>query len=391
MGAVAWPLSRHKAAPVALRERYRPARLGLQRHESGRLGYLPALYRAAMLAIEGSPGERVMSQEPKPVPAGFSEQQLHTLFELISDGIWDWHANSGYVYRNPGWYAMLGYESHSLANTVLTWESVIHPEDYPRVMAHFEAYINQRNERYRIEYRCRCQDGSYLWIEDSGHIIARNEDGSVARMLGAHRNIDAGKRLVIELQQKNQSLETLVAERTRELSWVNQQLQRQLDENLELAERDALTRTANRYRLEKTLQQECERARRFRQPLSLIVMDVDDFKPINDCHGHARGDAALVEVVECVRRCLRPQDLLARWGGDEFVAVLPQTPVEEALEISGAIRQAMEAVEPIGDCRLTMSFGVVRWQDDEDQHDLLARADRALYRAKAAGKNTIFE
>lgn len=332
-----------------------------------------------------------MSQEPKPVPAGFSEQQLHTLFELISDGIWDWHANSGYVYRNPGWYAMLGYESHSMANTVLTWESVIHPEDYPRVMAHFEAYINQRNERYRIEYRCRCQDGSYLWIEDSGHIIARNEDGSVARMLGAHRNIDAGKRLVIELQQKNQSLETLVAERTRELSWVNQQLQRQLEENLELAERDALTRTANRYRLEKTLQQECERARRFRQPLSLIVMDVDDFKPINDRHGHARGDAALVEVVECIRGCLRPQDLLARWGGDEFVAVLPQTPVEQALEISGAIRQAMEAVEPIGDCRLTMSFGVVRWQDDEDQHDLLARADQALYRAKAAGKNTIFE
>lgn len=332
-----------------------------------------------------------MSQQSRPIPAGFSEQQLHTLFDLISDGIWDWDANSGYVYRNPGWYAMLGYESHSMANTVLTWESVIHPEDYPRVMAHFEAYINQRNERYRIEYRCRCQDGSYLWIEDSGHIIARNEDGSVARMLGAHRNIDAGKRLVIELQQRNQSLETQVAERTRELSWVNQQLQRQLDENLELAERDALTRTANRYRLEKTLRQECERARRFRQPLSLIVMDVDDFKPINDRYGHARGDAALVEAVERVRACLRKQDLLARWGGDEFVAVLPQTPVEQAVELATQIRQALDDMEPIGDCRLSMSFGVVRWQDDEDQHGLLARADQALYRAKAAGKNTIFE
>ncbi|MDR0207525.1 MAG: diguanylate cyclase [Pseudomonas putida] len=332
-----------------------------------------------------------MSQQSGPVPAGFSEQQLHTLFDLISDGIWDWDANTGYVYRNPGWYAMLGYQTHSLANTVLTWESVIHPEDYPRVMAHFEAYINQRNERYRIEYRCRCQDGSYLWIEDSGHIIARNEDGSVARMLGAHRNIDAGKRLVIELQQKNQSLEALVAERTRELSWVNQQLQRQLDENLELAERDALTRTANRYRLEKTLHQECERARRFRQPLALIVMDIDDFKPINDRYGHARGDAALVEAVERIRPCLRPQDLLARWGGDEFVAVLPQTSVEQALALAAQIRQAMEDVEPIGDCRLTMSYGVVRWEDDEDQHDLLARADQALYRAKAAGKNTIFE
>jgi diguanylate cyclase (GGDEF)-like protein/PAS domain S-box-containing protein len=332
-----------------------------------------------------------MSQAIKPIPAGFTEQQLHTLFDLISDGIWDWDANSGYVYRNPGWYSMLGYASHTMANTVLTWEGVIHPQDYPRVMAHFEAYINQRNERYRIEYRCRCQDGSYLWIEDSGHIIARNPDGSVARMLGAHRNIDAGKRLVAELEQRNQSLETLIAERTRELSWVNQQLQRQLDENRELAERDALTRVANRYRLEKTLQQECERARRFREPLALIAMDLDDFKPINDRHGHAQGDAALIEVSERIQGRLRDQDLLARWGGDEFVVVLPQTTLEGARDIASGIQQAVADIALVGDCQLTMSYGVVQWQEGEDQRDLLARADKAMYQAKAAGKNVIAE
>lgn len=328
-----------------------------------------------------------MSQETRPVPAGFSEQQLRTLFDLISDGIWDWNANTGYVYRNPGWYAMLGYPSHSMANSVLTWESVIHPEDYPRVMAHFEAYINQRNEHYQVEYRCRCQDGSYLWIEDSGYIIAHNEDGSVARMLGAHRNIDANKRLVAQLQQRNQSLESQVAERTRELSWVNQQLQRQLDENRELAERDALTRIANRYRLEKALQLECERAQRFRQPLSLIAMDLDDFKPINDRYGHAHGDAALLRVVDVLRACLREQDLLARWGGDEFVIVLPQESLGEALEVAARLRQAMAQIEPVGDCRLTMSYGVVQREEGEDQHALLARADKALYRAKGSGKN----
>ena len=330
-----------------------------------------------------------MNHETRPAPGSFSEQQLHTLFELISDGIWDWNANTGYVYRNPGWYAMLGYASHSMANSVLTWESVIHPEDYPRVMAHFEAYINQRNERYLIEYRCRCQDGNYIWIEDSGYIIGQNADGSVARMLGAHRNIDAGKRLVAQLEQKNQSLECQVAERTRELSWVNQQLQRQLEENLELAERDALTRIANRYRLEKSLQTECERAQRFRQPLSLIAMDMDDFKPINDRYGHARGDAALVLVADNLRTCLRELDVLARWGGDEFVIVLPQAALGEALEVAAGLRQVMEQLEPVGDCRLTLSYGVVQWQEGEDQHALLARADKALYRAKAAGKNAI--
>ncbi|MFV3406146.1 diguanylate cyclase domain-containing protein [Pseudomonas sp. NY15463] len=332
-----------------------------------------------------------MSEVTKPVPTGFTEQQLHTLFELVSDGIWDWNANTGYVYRNPGWYAMLGYPSHSLDNSVFTWENLIHPEDYPRVMAHFEAYLDHRSERYRIEYRCRCQDGSYLWIEDSGHIIAHNPDGSVARMLGAHRNIDAGKRLVAELELRNKSLESLVAERTQELSWVNQQLQRQLDENRMLAERDPLTRTANRYHLENTLQQACERARRFREPLALIVMDLDDFKPINDVHGHARGDAVLIEVTERVRQCLREHDLLARWGGDEFVVVLPCTSLADAREAAQRIRQALATLESVGDCRLSMSYGVVQWRAGESQQGLLARADQALYRAKAAGKNTVAE
>ncbi|MCW2267504.1 diguanylate cyclase [Pseudomonas sp. MYb187] len=335
-----------------------------------------------------------MSQEPAApkVPSiAFEREQLQTLLDLISDGIWDWNANTGYVYRNPGWYKMLGYASHSLDNSVFTWESVIHPDDYSRVMAHFEAYITQRAEQYRVEYRCRCADGSYLWIEDSGHIIERNPDGSVARMLGAHRDIDAGKRLVAHLEQQNHSLETMVADRTRELSWVNQQLQRQLDENRDLAERDALTLVANRYLLEKTLQQACGRAGRFRQPLALVAMDVDDFKPINDQYGHACGDRALVDLVERVRNCLRAKDLLARWGGDEFVVVMVDASIDDAHTLAQAIRQALAQAPRIGERQLTMSYGVVQRQDDEDQAQMLNRADRALYRAKAAGKDRVCE
>lgn len=317
------------------------------------------------------------------------EDVLHTLLELVSDGIWDWNANSGFVYRNPGWYTMLGYVPHSLKNSVLTWESVIHPDDYSRVMRLFDDHLQQRSHSYRAEYRCRMCDGSYIWIEDRGHVIARNADGTVARMVGAHRSIDDRKRLFEQLQRRNNSLEAIIEERTRELSRVNHQLQLQLDENRRLAETDALTLVANRYRLEQALPQACERAQRFREPLSLIAMDVDDFKHINDQYGHAFGDAALVQVVQSVKRCERKDDLLVRWGGDEFIMILPNTTLADACLLAETIRRGLSDLLPVGDFQITMSFGVVQRFDHEQQAALLHRADQALYRSKLAGKNVI--
>ncbi len=318
-----------------------------------------------------------------------NEDMLHTILELVSDGIWDWNANTGFVYRNPGWYEMLGYPPHSLDNNVLTWENVIHPDDYQQVMALFDDYLSQRAPGYQAEYRCRMQDGSYTWIEDRGYVLARNADGSVARMVGAHRSIEDKKRLYEALERRNQSLEAIVEERTRELSRVNQQLQIQLEENRKLAETDTLTSIANRYLLEKALPQECERAQRFRQPLSLIAMDIDDFKNINDHYGHALGDAALVQVIDSVKHCVREGDLLARWGGDEFILILPNTPLADARALAERIRHGLASLLPVGDFQVTMSFGVVQRFDEEQQTGLLARADQALYRSKIAGKNVI--
>ncbi|MCY1460620.1 Diguanylate cyclase DgcM [compost metagenome] len=120
-------------------------------------------------------------------------------------------------------------------------------------------------------------------------------------------------------------------------------------------------------------------------------MDVDDFKPINDQYGHACGDRALVDLVERVRNCLRAKDLLARWGGDEFVVVMVDASIDDAHTLAQAIRQALAQAPRIGERQLTMSYGVVQRQDDEDQAQMLNRADRALYRAKAAGKDRVCE
>lgn len=313
----------------------------------------------------------------------------HAIMELVSDGVWDWNANTGLVYRNPGWYEMLGYDHHSLENTVFTWESVIHPDDYPHVMKVFDDYISSRATHYQAEYRCRKKDSTWLWIEDRGYVIARNADGSVWRMVGAHRSIHERKRSMEQLERRNQSLEALVAERTRELSRVNQQLRLQLDENRSLAERDTLTRIANRYRLEKALLEECERAQRFRLPLAVIAMDVDDFKSINDQHGHAVGDTTLLQVVERLEQCVRQGDLLARWGGDEFMVILPKSTVETARIMAECIRLAILDLPGVGEFKVTLSLGVVQRLNDETPANLMARADQALYRSKAAGKDRV--
>lgn len=96
-------------------------------------------------------------------------------------------------------------------------------------MFQFDAYINNQAERYQIEYRCRTHDGDYIWIEDRGKVIERNSDGSVSRMIGAHRNIHDRKQRLEKLELKNKSLEALVEERTVELRETNFRLQQQLD------------------------------------------------------------------------------------------------------------------------------------------------------------------
>ncbi len=210
-------------------------------------------------------------------------------------------------------------------------------------------------------------------------------------MVGSHRNIQTRKSSIEQLERRNQSLEALVAERTRELSRVNQQLQLQLEENRSLAERDALTRVANRYRLEKVLLEECDRAERFRLPLALVAMDIDDFKLINDRHGHGVGDQTLVRVVEGLETCMRQGDLLARWGGDEFIVVLPKSPLEVAKALAERIRQRIAQLPAVGDFNVTLSLGVVERRAGEPPAALMARADQALYRSKAAGKDIVSE
>ncbi|MDP2366753.1 GGDEF domain-containing protein [Rhodoferax sp.] len=155
-----------------------------------------------------------------------------------------------------------------------------------------------------------------------------------------------------------------------------------------LATHDSLTNATTRRHLNDSCEQELERCRRHGRSTALLLMDLDHFKAINDTRGHQAGDQVLIRFVDIVNGLLRRGDELGRFGGEEFVALLPETALPDALMVAERIRAACEADTVQLGC--TVSIGVSSYQTSADTTDsLLARADAAMYRAKAAGRNRV--
>ena len=151
---------------------------------------------------------------------------------------------------------------------------------------------------------------------------------------------------------------------------------------------DPLTGTGNRRLLMLRLEDEVQRAQRYARPLTAVFLDLDHFKQVNDKHGHDVGDTALVEVATCIKARLRQSDHVARFGGEEFVLLLTETPLDAALPLVEHIRTTISTLHVHGlPGRITASAGLAQWRDGEAGEDLLRRADQALYQAKATGRN----
>jgi diguanylate cyclase (GGDEF)-like protein len=170
------------------------------------------------------------------------------------------------------------------------------------------------------------------------------------------------------------------------------QLQRARDEARQRASIDALTGVANRGHFLDMTARAIATARRYHRDLSLLMLDVDRFKVINDTYGHAAGDATLATLTGLCQKGLREGDLLGRLGGDEFAVLLPETPAPVAAQVAGRLRDALSAsgVDWEGR-RLTfeISVGVASLAGSDTVDELLARADEALYEAKRQGRNCV--
>jgi diguanylate cyclase (GGDEF)-like protein len=161
-----------------------------------------------------------------------------------------------------------------------------------------------------------------------------------------------------------------------------------------LAGHDGLTELFNHRQTREQLQREFERVSRYAGSLSLLMIDIDHFKAVNDRHGHPAGDVVLREVARVVSEAVRAVDIVGRYGGEEFVAILPQTDVEEARLLAERLRKAVEALAvPVGSAsvHVTISTGIASYPapNVDTSDELIREADRALYRAKQDGRNRV--
>jgi len=210
----------------------------------------------------------------------------------------------------------------------------------------------------------------------------------VHRAVRSQEVVRENLRLQQELQNLQARMDAMVEQRTARLVEENVVLR-------QMAERDALTGLFNARALQRRLQEEQERVHRYGEVVSLVMIDLDHFKEVNDTWGHLAGDAVLREVASVLRRTVRQGDFVGRYGGEEFLVIAAGTPEEGAVQLAERLRRAVEAlsiaVEPDVNIRRTISLGVATGRRGEEVslQEVLRRADECLYRAKREGRNRV--
>ena len=156
------------------------------------------------------------------------------------------------------------------------------------------------------------------------------------------------------------------------------------------ASHDKLTGLFNRNRFDEIYSKEIKRARRYNNDLSIIIFDIDNFKTVNDTYGHQIGDEVLKEMAQIVTTHVREQDITVRWGGEEFLILLPQTNIDGAISVANKIKTAInEHIFTSNSLAITGSFGVTELLEEDNENDFILRGDKLLYEAKKTGKNKV--
>lgn len=297
---------------------------------------------------------------------------------------------------NEKFCEIIGY---SLDETLkLRVKDLTYPEDWDSDWALKERLFAGEIPHFSIQKRYIKKDGSLTWVYTTVTMI-RGTGDQPDYLIGIVQDINAQKTAELWLQHENEKLENQVMERTKQLVEANaikdqtiQQLQALQDLLVRTATIDPLTSLYNRRYMLDQIAKEYSRCQRSHNTFSLILTDIDYFKTINDQRGHDCGDEVLQKVSTLLLAELRTMDVVCRWGGEEFLILLPDSSRQEALATGERIRQRVfDTPFSYDDANfhLTMTLGISTYVPGQSIKALVKAADHALYKGKAAGRNCV--
>ena len=308
-----------------------------------------------------------------------SEKKYRMLHESMMDGFVSVDMDGKILEYNEIFIDMLGYSKDEIVQ--LTFRDIT-PEKwhaFENDIVENQILKNGYSQVYEKEYRRK--DGVIFPVE-LHTVLLRDDQGNPVGMWASIRDITERKRAELELRYMKVGLES-----------ANVELKAALALQKELAHTDTLTGINNRRHLYELAEHEFEIASRYQQPLSAIMFDIDHFKEVNDTFGHAVGDQILQRVTEVACTKLRSADVIGRYGGEEFVIIMPMTNAKQAFPLAERIRVGVAAIRvptEKGDAAVTLSIGIVEiihGAQDKSAESLIRRADKAMYAAKQAGRN----
>lgn len=282
------------------------------------------------------------------------KERLEIAVKAANIGVWDWNIQTSKVYYNKNWAEMIGFKKEELENTLATWENLVHEQDKEKIESKLNDHFQGKDDLYICEHRLETKSGNYIWVKDIGKVIEKDKEGKPLRAIGVHINIDDSKKYEKKIEF--------------------------------LSFHDELTGLYNR----RYLENEIERLSNSRKyPISIIIGDLDNFKNINDNHGHLMGDNYIKDAAQILKDLMRSEDIIARTGGDEFAIILPQTDNKATAKICERIREEFKKYNRKQEIfqKLSMSLGSCTLNNNsEDLNKAYDIADKKCMLIKTRNK-----
>jgi diguanylate cyclase (GGDEF)-like protein/PAS domain S-box-containing protein len=259
-------------------------------------------------------------------------------------------------------------------------KDVLDQDTYKSIADRYDECIESNKPISYEESQTIDESGERFWITTI--VPSYCKEGDVYRILGTSKEVTAIKKAEMTLKEINDRLEIEVASRTIELT-------KALEKMEKLSTTDKLTGLYNRYKIEDILEKEISRAKRYKGCFGLLMLDIDFFKDVNDKYGHIQGDKVLKEFSKVLSIYTRESDSVGRWGGEEFLVIIPESSEEDILGFANRIRSSIEKhpFDIVG--KITVSIGSALYQKGSDIENMISRADSALYISKNNGRNSV--